>query len=264
MNLSAGPRAMDFSPGVAYHGKDLDPAPCSAFRPGSAGLATGATGLGSAMAKAWMPGAERVDGGGARTAHGVGAPRAVWTVTGADPHEWSAGQEARRLVGEGRTAHLVWNPLTGEVAQILAATRRSGILLGNTSMHGQYLDHGDEGRVCLVVAVVAKESEPFTDGPLTGLKPVLEWLESWGVPRRWPSGPPGLPGDRPPRAEETARVWSRGGHFGHDQVPGSPSTAPGRVDPEHVLSAGTRATVPMDAPPRAASEQPKPQPSVIS
>ncbi|WP_017584338.1 hypothetical protein [Nocardiopsis valliformis] len=234
------------------------------------------------MAKAWMPGAERIDGGTTRTAGGVGAPRAVWTVTGTDPNMWSAREEATRLVHEGRTPHLVWNPLTGAVAQILAATRRSELLLGHTSRYGQHLDHGDEGRVCLMIAVVSTEKEPFTDGPLVGLAPVLEWLGSWGVERGWPAGPPGLWGERRPSEEEQSRTWSRGGHFGHDQVPGSASTAPGRVDPEQLLIAGTREVSPVPAPapgPRSGSvpeaaatarppqlprEHPEPQPSVIT
>lgn len=216
------------------------------------------------MAQAWMPGAERIDGGSTRTAIGAGAPRAVWTVTGTDPNMWSAREEALRLVHEGKTPHLVWNPTTGAVAQILAATRRSELVLGHTSHYGQFLDHGDEGRVCLVVAVVSTEKEPFTDGPLVGLAPVLEWLGSWGVPKSWPAGPPGRWGGRRPGSEESARVWSQGGHFGHDQVPGSPSTAPGRVDPEHVLSAGRHGAVSVTRAPQLSRERPEPQPSVIT
>ncbi|WP_017589365.1 hypothetical protein [Nocardiopsis ganjiahuensis] len=214
------------------------------------------------MAKAWMPGAERIDGGTTRTAVGIGAPRAVWTVTDTDPNMWSAREEALRLVHEGKTAHLVWNPLTGTVAQILAATRRSELVLGHTWRYGQFLDHGDEGRVCLVISVVSTEKEPFTDGPLVGLAPILAWLESWGVPGRWPAGPPGLWGERRPGPEEATRVWSRGGHFGHDQVPGSLATAPGRIDPGHVLAPGRSEAVSVNrAPlPREHAER---QPSVI-
>ncbi|WP_017543833.1 hypothetical protein [Nocardiopsis prasina] len=191
------------------------------------------------MAKAWMASAERIDGAAARTAAGIGAPRAVWTVTGTDPDVWSAREEALRLVREDRAAHLVWNPRDGGVAQALAATRRSPLPLGRTARFDRFLDHGDEGRVCIVVAVVSLEREPFTDGPLLGLEPILEWLESWGVPRTWPAGPPGLWSS----PEDRTRVWSRGGHFGHDQVPGSLSTAPGRVNPEHVLTPGAHPTL---------------------
>jgi hypothetical protein len=216
------------------------------------------------MAQAWMPGAERIDGGTARTATGTGAPRAVWTVTGTDPNMWSAREEALRLVDEGRTAHLVWNPSSGRAAQILAATRRSGLVLGHTSRYGRFLDHGDEGRVCLVVAVVSTEKEPFTDGPLVGLAPILDWLESWGVPRSWPAGPPGLCGERRPGPEEATRTWSRGGHFGHDQVPGSLATAPGRVDPAHVLSAGRREAVAVTRAPVLSPQRAEARPSVTT
>ena len=183
------------------------------------------------MAKAWMPGARRIDGGDARTVVGVGAPRVVWTVTGSDPNVWSAREEALALLRRGQAPHLVWNPVNGEVAQLLAATRRAGMALGSTSDHGRRLNHGDEGRVCVAVAVVATEREPFTDGPLRGLLALLEWLETWGVPRTWPAGPPGRPGAG---REEAARAWSRGGHFGHDQVPGSVAAGPGHIRPERM------------------------------
>lgn len=194
---------------------------------------TGVTGWGNGMAKAWMPGAERIDGGLVRTVNGVGAPRVVWTVTGTDPTVWSARGEARRLIHQGGATHLVWNPVSGKVAQSLAATRRAGIVLGGASTGGHHLDHGDEGRVCVVVAVVATEREPFTDGPMVGLFALLEWLDSWGVPRTWPAGSPGFGSMG---SEQARRTWSRGGHFGHDQVPGSTSTAPGHIRPERVLA----------------------------
>ena len=161
------------------------------------------------MAKAWMPGAERIDGGPAHTVKGAGAPRAVWTVTGSDPGVWSAAEEARRLLHEGRTTHLVWNPVSGEVVQLLAATRRAGMALGGTTIFGRHLDHGDEGRVCLVVAVVGTKERPFTDGPMTGLSTLLGWLDSWGVSRTWPAGPPGRRGVGGGATVEAAvRCWS--------------------------------------------------------
>lgn len=184
------------------------------------------------MVKAWMPGAERLDGGVSRTAPGTGAPRAVWTVTGSGPGARSAREEARRLLDEGRTAHLVWNPLTGGVAQVLPATRRGRLEPGRPPQRGRYPDRGLEGRVCLLVAVAAAREAPFTDGPMRGLVPILEWLDSWGVERIWPAGPPGA--DR----VDAARTWARGGHFGHDQVPGSTSEGPGRLDTARLLAGG--------------------------
>ncbi|NYH54045.1 hypothetical protein HNR06_003634 [Nocardiopsis arvandica] len=201
------------------------------------------------MAEAWMPGTERLDGGSVRTPPGIGAPRAVWTVTESDPEAWSAHEEARRMVDEGRAAHLVWNPLTGEVVQTLAATRRGRLALGGTDQHGLHLDHGHEGRVCLVVAAIAFRETPFTDGPMRGLTPILAWLDSWEVARDWPAGPPGREGAK---AGEAARRWARGGHFGHDQVPGSSAKGPGRLDTARLLAASP----PVEGAPRT----PRPRP----
>ncbi|MFL1381411.1 hypothetical protein [Nocardiopsis protaetiae] len=208
------------------------------------------------MPKAWMPEVERIDGGGARASRGIGAPRVVWTVTGADPTVWSAREEAERLVSERRTVHLVWNPLSGDTVQILPATRRGTPSPGSTHHYGQHVDHGDEGRVCLIVAVVAHGSEPFTHGPLHGRSALLAWFDSWGVPRTWPAGTPGTgTAARPERERERARerAWAAGGHFGLDQVPGSTDPGPGRLDTARLLAEGGRGS----------SSRPEMAPSVI-
>lgn len=203
------------------------------------------------MPQAWMPEAGRIDGVRAHASRGIGAPRAVWTSTGADPAVWSAREEAERLVSERRTVHLVWNPLSGDTVQILPATRRCSPSPGTTRLHDGYVDHGDEGRVCLVVAVVAHSSEPFTRGPMRGRPALLAWLDSWGVPRSWPAGAPGTGGIPP---QERERAWARGGHFGHDQVPGSTDPGPGRLDTARLLAASGGGT----------SAQPELAPSVIA
>ncbi|MGQ4272261.1 hypothetical protein [Nocardiopsis changdeensis] len=197
------------------------------------------------MPEAWMPEAERIDGGRAHSPPGTGAPRAVWTVTGTDPAVRSARAEAGLLVSAGRTVHLVWNPLTGDTVQILPATRRASPSPGSTHHYGLRVDHGDEGRVCLVVAVVAHRSAPFTRGPMRGRAALPAWLGSWGVPRTWPAGTPGAGAAPPPERE---RAWARGGHFGHDQVPGSADPGPGRLDTARLLAGDDRVPSPRPEP----------------
>lgn len=191
------------------------------------------------MTQAWMSAAERIQGRATAAPPGRGAPRAVWGVTGSDPATRSAVQEARRLLARKRESHLVWNPLTGEIVQLLAATRRGRIDLGGTHQYEQHVDHGLEGRVCLVVAVVARPDAPFTDGPMRGLAPVLAWTDAWGVARRWNGALPGAP-EEPEEPggpdEASARAWSRGGHFGQDHVPGSDATGPGHIEPSRLLA----------------------------
>lgn len=81
------------------------------------------------MTDAWMPEAQRLspaaDGGGLKG----GAPRAVWLVLHADPMTVPARDAAERLIELGRPCHLVWNPLSGEVAQLIPAVR-AGRALG--------------------------------------------------------------------------------------------------------------------------------------
>jgi hypothetical protein len=77
---------------------------------------------------AWMPGAQRLpaaaDGGRLKG----GAPRAVWLVLHADPVTVSARDAAERLIELGRPCHLVWNPLSGEVAQLIPVVRAARAL----------------------------------------------------------------------------------------------------------------------------------------
>ncbi len=172
------------------------------------------------MADAWLPGAGRLhtrhDGGSPKG----GAPRAVWHTSESDPERISARSVAQRLDQQGRSAHLVWNPRSGEIVQMLPATRAARMLPG---------DVGREGRACLQIVVVGFAREPFTAGPVNGLERIVGWLDAWRVPRRWPAGGP-LPFPQAYDAARGRRPWARGGHFGASQVPGAAAYAPGGID----------------------------------
>src|ERR1700733_11018105 len=181
-----------------------------------------------------MPGAKRLwdttDGGPLNG----GAPRVVWQTLGADPRATSAGSAAQSLDQLGREAHLVWNPVQGEIVQLIPGLR-AGRLLGTPEDLGQMTppqpeadadrlaEANAEGRLCVQIGVVAFAWDPFTSWPMTGL-------------RRIPAGPPapfphGLTtcGDR--------RTWAKGGHFGASQVPGLTAAGPGAIDIDQ-LTAG--------------------------
>ncbi|WP_433174809.1 hypothetical protein [Actinoallomurus sp. CA-150999] len=172
------------------------------------------------MADAWLPGAGRLhtahDGGSPKG----GAPRAVWHTSENDPHQISARSVAQRLDHEGLSAHLVWNPSTGEIVQMVPATRAAKLLSGEV---------GREGRSCFQIMVVGFAREPFTAGPLKGLERIVGWLDGWRVPRRWPAGEP-LPRPEAYDAVRERRPWARGGHYGASQVPEATSSDPGRID----------------------------------
>ena len=199
-----------------------------------------------------MPGAKRLwdttDGGPLNG----GAPRVVWQTLGADPRAMSARTAAQSLVHLGRAPHLVWNPVQGEIVQLIPVLR-AGLLLGTPEDLGQMVppqrdagaderaEANAEGRLCVQIGVVAFAWDPFTSWPMTGLPRILDWLDSWGIPRRWPAGAPapfphGLTtcGDR--------RIWARGGHFGASQVPGLTAAGPGAIDIEQLTAGAERRT----------------------
>ena len=240
------------------------------------------------MGHAWMPGARRIragtDGGPLRG----GSPRAVWLTLGTTPGAVSVQSAAARLLAEGRPCHLVWDPVTGEIAQLVSILRAglalggadllalgtgpAGAALGSTALTvagstaraladgaarpgicapggvrgADTVDVNTEGRVCVQIGVLGHCADPFTNGPLSGVATIVSWLDSWGVPRRWPAGRPGGQCDSSAAAASRARaLWALGGHFGASQVPGCASQGPGGIDTDlltgtHVLQVHPR------------------------
>ncbi|MGP7998765.1 MAG: hypothetical protein ACLPKI_15820 [Streptosporangiaceae bacterium] len=172
------------------------------------------------MTDAWMPGAERIpapaDGGCLKG----GAPRVVWLAVRANARLLSARTVAQRLVQLGRPCHLVWNPLYGDVAQLIPVVR-AGRALGwpesRNWLDGPGWPSGPEscpvpplspaepvvpaardglpginteGRVCVQIAVIAGTWWPFCTMPAQRLQEIFSWLDSWQVPRSWPAGRP--------------------------------------------------------------------------
>ncbi|GGT55667.1 hypothetical protein GCM10010177_09600 [Actinomadura citrea] len=158
-----------------------------------------------------------------------GAPRVVWCAEEHDPHTVSARSVAADLLKENRPAHLVWHPGTGEIVQLLPITRAARLLGGAL---------GREGRVCAQIMVVGQSRSPFTGWPLTGVEAIVQWLDAWGVARRWPAGPP-LPSPQSYHAQRSRRDWARGGHYGASQVPLLDRPDPGGIDVRRITGPDT-------------------------
>ncbi|MGH3154352.1 MAG: hypothetical protein ACRDOB_27010 [Streptosporangiaceae bacterium] len=158
---------------------------------------------------------------------------------GADPRVVSAWSAAQRLIEENRPCHLVWDPLTGDIAQLLPIVR-AGLALGTPEdleyapdlLPHQQAGVNREGRLCVQIGVLGTAREPFTNYQMIGLGEILGWLDSWQVPQRWPAGAP-APYRQAARARSRAR-WAMGGHFGASQVPDCQSIGPGGIDIDQV------------------------------
>lgn len=189
------------------------------------------------MAHAWMAEARRIrastDGG---PLHG-GAPRAVWLALGTAPNADSIASAAQRLAGEHRPCHLLWDPATGEIVQLVSALRAARALRPRRSGHDRgAADVNTEGRICVQIGVLADPSDPFTHGPLMALEEIVKWLDSWGIPRRWPAGNPAPNGC----SRRSRALWARGGHFAASQVPSCENTGPGGIDIDLITGSAMR------------------------
>ncbi|GLY86212.1 hypothetical protein Airi02_041410 [Actinoallomurus iriomotensis] len=186
------------------------------------------------VADAWLPGAVRLqsrhDGGSLRG----GAPRAVWHTSEHDPLAISARSVAQHLEQRGTNAHIVWNPFSGEIMQMVPATQAALLLPDGV---------GREGRRCLQILVVGLAREPFTDGAMQGIGLIVDWLDAWQVPRRWPAGDPLAPPEAY-SAPRDRRPWARGGHFGVSQVPHAQGPAPGAIDTSRITGPVTPPEMP--------------------
>jgi hypothetical protein len=209
-----------------------------------------------------------------------GAPRAVWLTLGADPQQISAHSAAQRLRQLGRPPHLVWNPVTGEAVQLIPIVRAACALTPACDMdterpigdlytvdpmaaeptNGAVSVH-TEGRLCVQVGVIGFGWAPFTTGPVDGLGLIMEWLGSWGVPRRWPAGRP-APYAHAHTVRRSRRLWAAGGHYGASQVPCCSAAGPGAIDIELMTGALTpqMTNVPL---PRAGGT-PHPRPAMVA
>jgi hypothetical protein len=166
-----------------------------------------------------------------------GAPRVVWLTLDTDPRAVSVISAAQRQNEQRRPCHLVWDPVTGNLVQMLPVIRAARAL--GTREHIFYEPPCDraresasvnrEGRLCVQIGVLASATEPFTSCPMTGLGDILAWLDSWSIPRRWPAGQP-APFRQAEHRPRSRAKWARGGHFGASQVPDCTNIGPGGID----------------------------------
>lgn len=194
----------------------------------------------------WLAGAKVIKGlrdGGSMTG---GSPRVVWHTTENDPKTTSATNIANYLNNSGNQVHIVWNPVTGEIVQMIPADR-AGRGLEN---HAGGVETNRQGTVCIQIEVVGKATQPFTATACKGLDQIVTWLRSLGIPDAWPSGSPlPYPKSYGSNGQRAVFNWSKGGHFSHSQVPENVHGDPGAVDITKILSAGVRPVVPAPRPP---------------
>jgi hypothetical protein len=184
------------------------------------------------MTALYLPGATIIRGRDGGTMLG-GPNKVVWHTTENDPTKTTASAIAHYLVSSGNTVHLVWNPVSGETVAMLPADL-AGRGLENRAGG---VETNRAGRVVIQIEVVARASQPFTDGPCNGLPEIQAWLASLGVPAVW-SG----------TSDRSIANWAKSGHFGHMDVPENSHTDPGHVNKTKLTATTLTPTPEVDMP----------------
>ena len=101
--------------------------------------------------------------------------QALWAISGDDPTKVSASQVAQRMNIHMTQPHLVWNPVDGELVEMIPATHENRLYYATRKM--------------LAILVVAQRELAFTDYPDQHLAELLMRVPE-SIPNDWPMGPP--------------------------------------------------------------------------
>lgn len=200
------------------------------------------------MAEIWIKEAEKLGDGtiGGAMDTPTAPPRVVWHTT-----ESGHGNAAFKNVGDyliriGAEPHILYDPTTDRIGQFgpldksARALRNDGLTRTNRT-----------GRACIQIEVLAKASKPFTEywKPGPNFKALMRAIRSWGVPDTWPAGV--LADQYNDRDVSRSRnTWAtKGGHYGHSQIPGNDHWDPGAIDRTAIFKAAPKPSAPAPATP---------------
>ncbi len=183
-----------------------------------------------ASGPAYVAGVTRFGGqaiGGAMDTPGNPA-RVVWHTTESPAGGSYFTSIAAYLIRVGAEPQVIYDPVTDKLGQFGPLTKSGRALRNDGSRRTNR-----EGKVCIQVEVLGRAASPWTKGFDAAKKPnfrkLLAAMRAHGVPDTWPAGKP--PATAAAATKRDRSTWqSKGGHFGHSQVPGNDHWDPGGID----------------------------------
>ena len=150
-------------------------------------------------------------------------------------YRMTAEEGAARLIRAGTTPHFCGSIITGGLVQMLPANV-SAYTLENAPGG---VETNRAGRIHMQIEMLAEAREPWTEYATPEgwamVARLMDFLESWGIPRVWPAGRPAATSGGPHN-----RIGpGPSGHYGHSQWRDQPSRHwdPGAVDTVRILGA---------------------------
>lgn len=213
------------------------------------------------MGEIWIKEAEKLGdgsiGGAMDTPSAPG--RVVWHTTESGHGNTYFKNVGDYLIRVGAEPHILYDPSTdrlgqyGPLNQSARALRNDGLTRTNRS-----------GKVCIQIEVLARASRPFTEywKPGPNFRALMRAIRSWGVPDVWPAG--ALAGHF---ADSTAKrnrtTWAtKGGHYGHSNVPGNDHWDPGKIDKAAIFEAAPKGSTPAPSKPSTPAKPAPEKPTV--
>lgn len=187
------------------------------------------------MTDIWMPGAKQIPNGNTAPTDPEYPPRAIAHITwdknasAAKPQDLVSfsALESYFSTGGGRDSapHLLWNPFTGEFTQFFPSTSRSLSVVdasgGTRTNRAGAVVIQIEALFFPYCRVDGKIYAKLTDTPLKGWDRLNAWTKELGIPDSWPMGKPNGTSQR------SESIWeTKGGWYGHSQVPENDHTDP--------------------------------------
>ncbi|MEU9404785.1 peptidoglycan-binding protein [Streptomyces sp. NPDC048281] len=193
------------------------------------------------MATTWITGAERLgDGsiGGAMDKPNAPA-RVVWHTTESGDGDASFKSVADYLIKIDAEPHILYDPSTDRIGQFGSLSESARALKNDGDTRTNRV-----GKACIQIEVLARAGKPFTDywKPGPNFRKLMAAIRSWGVPDVFPMGDLAEKyGDTD--AKRTRDVWlTKGGHYGHCNIPGNDHWDPGAIDKAALFAAAPVST----------------------
>lgn len=155
-------------------------------------------------------------------------PRMTWHTTESPAGKSYFYSVAAYLIRVGAEPQVIYDPVSDLLGQFGPLTQSGRALRNDGSRRTNR-----EGKVNIQVEILGRAKEPWTKGFDPAKKPNYRKLiaagRAHGVPDVWPAGKPAASSSVTKKRDRT--VWqTKGGHYGHCDVPGNDHWDPGAID----------------------------------
>ncbi|MEU9187613.1 peptidoglycan-binding domain-containing protein [Streptomyces sp. NPDC048484] len=180
------------------------------------------------MSTNWIEKARRLGDGsiGGAMDHPSVPGRVVWHTTESGTGDDAFKAVAAHLISVTAEPHLLYDPTTDRLGQFGPLNHSARALRNDGSTRTNRV-----GKVCIQIEVLGRAAKPFTKTwePGPNYRAMMAAIRSWKIPDTFPAGR--LATSASDATNRPRTVWmSKGGHYGHANIPGNDHWDPGDID----------------------------------